>query len=203
MSNFAVVQNGQVVQIVPLDVPFTVGAKTYSGSFLRSSTPAEKLEAGVWEIIHGARPDEQYYWVSGPSYRVNETNSTVEATYSGTAKLLEDREEVDQDGNPMFVQEYDPTANDGKGGMVNTTQRLVTKGLKSNKIADVKAAAGSLLAQTDWMVIRKVERNVDIPAAVATYRAAVIAEADRLEAAIAAVADVDALAAVKANWPKA
>ena len=199
MSNFAVVQNGQVVQIVPLDVPFTVGAKTYSGSFLRSSTPAEKLEAGVWEIIHGARPDEKYYWVSGPSYRVNETNSTVEATYSGTAKLLDDREEVDQDGNPMFVQEYDEATKT----MVNTTERLVTKGLKSTEIAAVKAAAGSLLAQTDWMVIRKVERNVDIPAAVATYRAAVIAEADRLEATIAAVADVDALAAVKANWPKA
>jgi hypothetical protein len=203
MSNFAVVQNGQVVQIVPLDVMFTVGAKTYSGSFLRSSTPAEKLEAGVWEIIHGARPDDKYYWVSGPSYRVNETNSTVEATYAGTAKLLDDREESDENGNPMFVQEYDPTANNGQGGMVNTTERLVTKGLKSTETAAVKAAAGSLLASTDWMVIRKVERNVDIPAAVATYRAAVVAEADRLEAAIAAVANVDALAAVKANWPKA
>ena len=203
MSNFAVVQNGQVVQIVPLDVPFTVGAKTYSGSFLRSSTPAEKLEAGVWEIIHGARPDDRYYWVSGPTYRVNETNSTVEATYAGTAKLLDDREEVDQDGNPMFVQEYDPTANDGKGAMVNTTERLVTKGLKSTETAAVKAAAGSLLASTDWMIIRKVERNVDVPAAVATYRAAVIAEASRLETAIAGAANVDALAAIKANWPKA
>ncbi len=103
----------------------------------------------------------------------------------------------------MFVQEYDPTANNGQGGMVNTTERLVTKGLKSTETAAVKAAAGSLLASTDWMVIRKVERNVDIPAAVATYRAAVVAEADRLEAAIVAVANVDALAAIKANWPKA
>ena len=203
MSNFAVVQNGQVVQIVPLDVMFTVGTKTYSGSFLRSSTPAEKLEAGVWEIIHGARPDDKYYWVSNPTYRVNETNSTVEATYAGTAKLLDDREESDQDGNPMFVQEYDPTANNGQGGMVNTTERLVTKGLKSTETAAVKTAAGSLLASTDWMIIRKVERNVDVPAAVATYRAAVIAEADRLETAIAGVANVDALAAIKANWPKA
>ena len=203
MSNFAVVQNGQVVQIVPLDVPFTVGAKTYSGSFLRSSTPAEKLEAGVWEIIHGARPDDKYYWVSGPTYRVNETNSTVEATYAGTAKLLDDREESDENGNPLYVQEYDPTANNGQGGMVNTTERLVTKGLKSNEIAAVKAAAGSLLASTDWMIIRKVERNVDVPASVTAYRAAVVAEADRLEAAIAGAADVDALAAIKANWPKA
>ena len=203
MSNFAVVQNGQVVQIVPLDVMFTVGTKTYSGSFLRSSTPAEKLQAGVWEIIHGARPDDKYYWVSGPTYRVNETNSTVEATYAGTAKLLDDREESDQDGNPMFVQEYDPTANNGQGGMVNSTERLVTKGLKSTEIAQVKTTAGSLLASTDWMIIRKVERNVDVPAAVATYRAAVIAEASRLETAIAGAANVDALAAIKANWPKA
>jgi hypothetical protein len=52
------------------------------------------------------------------------------------------------------------------------------------------------------MIIRKVERNVDVPAAVATYRAAVIAEASRLETAIAGVANVDALAAIKANWPK-
>lgn len=199
MSNFAVVQNGQVVQIVPLDVPFTVGAKTYSGSFLRSSTPAEKLEAGVWEIIHGVRPDDKYYWVSGPTYRVNETNSTVEATYAGTAKLLDDREEVDQDGNPMFVQVYNEQTED----MENTTERLVTKGLKSTETAAVKAAAGSLLASTDWMVIRKVERNVDIPASVTAYRAAVVAEADRLETAIAGAADVDALAAIKANWPKA
>lgn len=199
MSNFAVVQNGQVVQIVPLDVMFTVGTKTYSGSFLRSSTPAEKLEAGVWEIIHGARPDDKYYWVSGPTYRVNETNSTVEATYSGTAKLLDDREEVDQDGNPMFVQVY----NEQTEQMENTTERLVTKGLKSTETAAVKAAAGSLLASTDWMVIRKVERNVDIPASVTAYRAAVIAEASRLETAIAGAANVDALAAIKANWPKA
>jgi len=90
MSNFAVVQNGQVVQIVPLDVPFTIGTKTYSASFLRSSTPAEKLEAGIWEIIDGPRPDDSYYWVSGPTYRVNEINSTVEASYSGTAKNLDD-----------------------------------------------------------------------------------------------------------------
>jgi hypothetical protein len=81
-------------------------------------------------------------------------------------------------------------------------KEYTTKGLKSNHIAQVKTTAGSLLAKTDWMIIRKVERNVDVPAAVAAYRAAVIAEADRLEAAIAAVANVDALIAIQANWPK-
>jgi hypothetical protein len=200
MSNFAVVQDGQVTQILPLDMPFNIGSQKYSAVFLRSSTPAEKLQAGIWEIIHGARPDDRYYWVSGPSYRVNETNSTVEATYAGTAKLLDDREESDQNGNPIYVQVLGEV--DGKPAMVDSAERLVTKGLKSTQIAAIKSAANSILSQTDWMIIRKVERSVDVPADVATRRAAVITECTRLVAAITACTSVDELAAVSANWPK-
>ena len=198
MSNFAVVQDGQVTQILPLDMPFNIGSQQYSAVFLRTSTPAEKLQAGIWEIIHGQRPNDKYYWITGPAYRVNETNSTVEATYSGTAKLLDDREESDQDGNPMYVQVYD----DATQQMVDSTERLVTKGLKSTEIAAAKTTANSLLSATDWMIIRKVERSVDVPADVTTYRAAVITECTRLVAAITATTSVDELAAVSASWPK-
>jgi len=198
MSNFAVVQDGQVTQILPLDMPFNIGSQQYSAVFLRTSTPAEKLQAGIWEIIHGQRPNDKYYWITGPTYRVNETNSTVEASYSGTAKLLDDREESDQDGNPLYVQVYDEATE----SMVDTSERLVTKGLKSTEIAATKAAANSLLSATDWMIIRKVERSVDVPADVATYRAAVITECTRLVAAITATTSVDELAAVSASWPK-
>jgi len=198
MSNFAVVQDGQVTQILPLDMPFNIGSQQYSAVFLRTSTPAEKLQAGIWEIIHGERPNDKYYWISGPAYRVNETNSTVEATYSGTAKLLDDREESDENGDPLYVQVYDEATE----SMVDSTERLVTKGLKSTEIAAAKATANSLLSATDWMIIRKVERSVDVPADVATYRAAVITECTRLVAAITATTSVDELAAVSASWPK-
>jgi len=201
MSNFAVVQDGQVTQILPLDMPFNIGSQQFSAVFLRTSTPAEKLQAGIWEIIHGERPNDKYYWIAGPAYRVNETNSTVEATYSGTAKLLDDREESDENGDPLYVQVYDDATN-GHGEMVNTTERLVTKGLKTTEIAAAKTTANSLLSATDWMIIRKVERNVDVPADVATYRAAVITECTRLVAAITATTSVDELAAVSANWPE-
>ena len=76
-------------------------------------------------------------------------------------KALEDKEETDSEGN-----------------------KSVTKGLKSNFIAQVKDTAGKLLAQTDWYVIRKAERNIDIPSKVVTERAKIVAEAERLEAAI-------------------
>jgi hypothetical protein len=76
-------------------------------------------------------------------------------------------------------------------------------GLKTNWTAQVKDTANKLLAQTDWMVIRKVERSVDIPVATATYRAAVIAECTRLVAAISSCTDVPSLATVVTtqNWP--
>ncbi len=82
------------------------------------------------------------------------------------------------------------------------TEPVVTKGLKSQWIAQVKAIAGSMLAPTDWMVIRKAERSVDIPETVATARAAIVAECTRLETAITAAADVEALIAVvqAQNW---
>jgi hypothetical protein len=62
-----------------------------------------------------------------------------------------------------------------------------------------------MLAATDWMVIRKAERDVAIPADVVAKRAAILAEAERLETAIAACDNVEALIAVvqNQNWGEA
>ena len=67
-----------------------------------------------------------------------------------------------------------------------------------------KNTANTLLASTDWMVTRKSERNVDIPEKVVTYRAAVLSELDRLEAAIIAASDIEEFISVvqSTNWPK-
>ena len=127
------------------------------------------------------RPDDQYYWVTKNS----------DGSYTGVPKELEDREEVDQDGNPLYVKVLGTV--DGKPAMVDSTERLVYKGLKSQHIARVKQSANVTLAQTDWCVIRKAERNVDIPADVAKYRADVIAWATATEASIAAVTTVEQL----------
>jgi hypothetical protein len=77
--------------------------------------------------------------------------------------------------------------------------------LKTTWTAQVKDTANKLLAQTDWMVIRKAERNVAIPMATATYRTAVITECSRLVSAIAGASDIEAFIAVVTaqGWPDA
>ena len=190
---FAVVQNGNIVQLIQPDVAFVIGEKQYSARFIRNATEEERKSVGVYEVIYGEQQDQRFYWVTGPSYRVNETNQTVEATYTATPKALEDKEEVDAQGNPLYVQVLGVV--NGQPAMVDSTERLVTKGLKSQWIAQTKAAANSELAQTDWMVIRKAERNVEIPGDVMADRAAVLALCAEKEAAIAACTTVEQLMA--------
>jgi len=72
---------------------------------------------------------------------------------------------------------------------------------KSDGIARAKDTAGKMLAQSDWMVIASVERNRAVAEDWAEYRAAVIAEADRLETQYSTAESYEALDAIVQNWP--
>jgi hypothetical protein len=74
-----------------------------------------------------------------------------------------------------------------------------TKGLKSNFKAQVKDTANKLLANTDWYVIRKAERSVDIPTDIADKRNAIVTEANRLDSEIDLVDTVEGLIAILNN----
>jgi hypothetical protein len=55
------------------------------------------------------RGDDRYYFISGPSYHVNEVNSTVEANYTATPKNLDDLKkqqtaQVNQTAYSLLVQ---------------------------------------------------------------------------------------------------
>ena len=158
-----------------LDRAFTLGDIQYPANWLRLSSAEDRAALGITWETEATRADDRFYW-SGDI-----TNP----------KALEDREEVDEDGNPMYVKVLGEV--DGEPAMVDSDERLVTKGLKSQWVAQVKDTAGSMLAGSHWMVIRKAERDVAIDADVVAKRAAILAEADRLEVAINACANVAAL----------
>jgi len=157
-----------------------------------------KTAEGVKDIVQGERKDQKYYYVTQGDIALVDGVPTQQ--YTNTAKRLEDEDAKDENGKQLYVQVWD----DDKEEMVDTSEKLINQGLKSVMTSQVKDTANKLLAKTDWMVIRKAERDVAIPSATATYRAAVITECARLETAIANASDVDALATVMAgqNWPK-
>ena len=132
------------------------------------------IEQGALEVVEGEQKDQRFYWVTFSHYEVN--GSVVTRTYTNTPKALEDVTETPE----------------------GTSEPVTTKGLKSTWIAQIKAAANSQLASTDWMVIRKAERDVAIPAEVVTARNAIIADCTAKEAAINAATTMEEFIAVVA-----
>ena len=172
---------------LPLDRGFTHNEITYPRQWIRQASEEDKTALGITWEADPVRHDDRYYW-----------NGELD-----NPKALEDVNAVDEDGNPLWEQELD-NSDPENPVMVDTDVQVVTHGLKHTMINQVKHTAGTLLNQTDWYVTRKTERDVAIPVDVVTERAHIVAESDRLEVAIAACADVEALIEVmnNQNWGK-
>jgi hypothetical protein len=171
---YAIVKNNQVESIGELPTLFP------QTSFPPAGPDAGwKAEHGVFEIVEGEQKDQRFYWVTPDSYQVGD--GIVIRTYVNTAKALEDVTETPE----------------------GQTEPVTTRGLKYNYLQQIKASANSQLAPTDWMITRKVERDVAIPTDVTTYRVGVITEYNRLKTAIEGTNSVEDLINVvgSQNWP--
>jgi hypothetical protein len=71
---------------------------------------------------------------------------------------------------------------------------------KTILIAQVKQIAASLLAPTDWKVVRFIESAAPIGTAVTAYREDIRNDSNNNEAAINACTTVDELAALQLTW---
>ena len=160
---------------------FTVGDFTYPYSWLAGASDNVRNSMGITKVSD-VNYDPKYYWAAD------------------NAKALDDKEEVDQEGNPMFVKVLGKV--NGQDVMVDSAKRLVSRGLKTNCTNEIKTLAGSMIAPTDFYIIRNEVESVAIPQEVVAKRAHIVSEQDRLVSAIAAVETVDSLIEVmnSASW---
>ena len=91
---------------------------------------------------------------------------------------------------------------------INTPKQLHndangTVGLVTTCSDQINTTAYTLMLPTDWMIIRKSERGIDVPENVANNRLAIIAECGRLLDAINNITTVEELIDVmnSQNWP--
>lgn len=168
----------------------TLNGFTYPYSWLEGTSPSVRASLGI-EADGDINYDPKYYWgVDNP-------------------RQLEDTEDVDSEGNPYYVKVWDSEFDNGNGmlpgAMVDTSERSVTRGLKTTCTSEIKTTTNQLLKPTDYYIIRNEVEGLEIPASVSTYRAAVIAEQNRVVTAIAAVTTVTELIEVMGsiNWPTA
>ena len=183
---FAIIQNNEIVKTGSIKFLFP------NVSFPAGGASAQfKADNGVVEVVSGEHKDQRFYWVTPANPSLQLVDGVPTFMFTNTPKELEDREEVDEDGNPMYVKVLGEV--DGEPAMVDSAERLVTKGLKSQFIAQAKDSANKALAATDWYVIRKAERDVAIPAEVVAERQAIIDACTAKEAAITAATTIEGL----------
>jgi hypothetical protein len=102
-----------------------------------------------------------------------------------------------------LVWEADPVRADDRfywDGDVNNPKDIDQ--VKAMLIAQSKATAGSMLAQSDWKIIRSAETGVPASSEVLTERAAIRTASNDNETAINACTTVDELAVLQLTFPQ-
>ena len=159
-------------------------ARTENGQVkVYKSLPTEFVNDDGSVILNFRNANEETLKSAG-FYDVVKPSFDPQIQTKGGLYFDEDKKIVTYDVTDIdFSQEVDIVGEDGEP-TGETEKRYKIADIKASKIAEIKSKAGKLLQPTDWQVIRKSERDIDIDADVATERAGILAEADRLEAEV-------------------
>ena len=160
----ALVENGRIVTTYKtLPNSLKVGDTLILGGSKNLSEERLK-ELGIYDVVKPGF-DKQIQTKGGLYFDAENEIVTYDVS---NIDFNQDVDIVDEDGEPTG----------------ETEKRYKIADIKASKIAEIKSKAGKMLEATDWQVIRKVERDIDIDADVATERAGILTEADRLEAEV-------------------
>jgi len=178
---WALVQSGSVSKIYTRPIQLTIGDIKYPRNIFELWSESELKAIGIYEVVidNTNLKDKQYYINTDQSF--NFASDTVTASYgTATAKPL----------NDVLFTAQDET--DGLG----TEGEIKQYGLKPQHKAVINSQAGSILSDTDWMVIREADGGTAMPSNIKTWRASVRTKANSMCTQIDNAADVDALAAL-------
>lgn len=170
-----------------------------------------KASMNIEEIILETRPDSRFYnWIDNGIEGVsNITAKPLDDLNKQTQARNSDNDDIwlDKDGKEILGKDikkgeetnYTAKMEDAKDANGNV---IKIKGIRQGYIEQVKEQQRSLLTQTDWAVIRKADTGADIPAKIATWRAAIRTKATEMEKGITDAKDMDAFIALFVSWDK-
>jgi hypothetical protein len=61
---FAIISNGLIALLVPAGTAFEWDDIQYPANWCNLSTPDQKAAIGMVDVIYGAQPNDQFYWVT-------------------------------------------------------------------------------------------------------------------------------------------
>ena len=179
---FAVVESGSITSMPKGNKGIQIGDIKYSADiFTTKWTESQRNAIGVYtvEIDETNKKDEEYYINTEITYAFG--SGKVTGSYgTATAKSLDD---------VLFTQ-ADQDA--GRG----TKDALNYRGLKYLHKEIIDSQCATILAPSDWMVVKATETGEAMDSGWKTWRASVRTKCNSMQTQIDNAADVDALAAL-------
>jgi predicted ribonuclease toxin of YeeF-YezG toxin-antitoxin module len=163
----------------------TIGDNQYPASIYTLWTEAERNAIGIYtvEIDTTNRKDEEWYINTNITYAFS--GGKVTGTYgTATAKKMTDTLWTEQDKTDGLIPK-DKDVGD-----------VATRGLTYLKKEMIDNQCASLLAPSDWMVIKATETGGTMDSGWKTWRASVRTKCNSMQTQIDNASDVDALAAL-------
>ena len=179
---FALVEDGKITQMPKGNKGITIGDNQYPASIYTLWTEAERNAIGIYtvEIDTTNKKDEEWYINTNITYAFG--SGKVTGTYgTATARAIADADAVDASGNKV---------KDENGNQV------IIEGLKTIKKKIIDNQCASLLAPSDWMVVKATETGGTMDSGWKTWRASVRTKCNSMQTQIDNASDVDALAAL-------
>ena len=177
---WGLVQDGSITKLITKPKAMVIGDIQYSRNIFSSRwTNAEREAIGIYEVEFNNTNKKNEKWYINTDQSFAFAGGKITASYgTATARAHADTDDVDDDGNKV---------KDADGNQV------VTEGLKTKLIREVKKQAAEILQDTDWYIVRKADAGTAAPSAITNHRAAVRTKAAEMETAITNAADTPAL----------
>ena len=181
---FAIVESGSITSMPKGNKGVQIGdVKHPADIFTTKWTESERNAIGVYavEIDETNKKNSAYYINTDITYAYDSSAKKVKGTYgTATAKSLDD---------VLFTQ-ADQDA--GRG----TKDALNYRGLKYLHKEIIDSQCATILAPSDWMVVKATETGESIDSGWKTWRASVRTKCNSMQTQIDNAANVDALAAL-------
>jgi len=182
---FALVQDGNIVQMPKGNKGITIGDNQYPASIYTLWTDAERLAIGIYPVRIDTtnKKDEAWYINTNITYAVS--GNEVVGTYgTATAKNIDDKLWTQQDSD------------DGLMPSDKEVGDVAVEGLKTIKKRMIDNQCAGILAPSDWMVVKATETGGTMDSGWKTWRASVRTKCNSMQTQIDNASDVDALAAL-------
>ncbi len=156
---YALVEDSTIKRTYNNPRGMTIGGVQYPQNIHSLWSESDLNAIGIYTVVYDDTNKRDGDWYINTNQTLAFAGGVVTASYgTATAKLLEDRNEVDEDDNPLL---------DDNGNQV------VTKGLKTIKKELIDKQCAGLLAPNDWRVTRQEETGNAMDSGWKTYRASV------------------------------